>query len=124
MPCGLLAACLLVVSGCSKSAKEGPAPVPVPTPAAVESQLQQAFGTAPAEVKGLVAAASAALRGADYEKTVQSLLAIKDRKDLTTQQFMAAHEFEVAMVDRIAAAMQAGDAGAKRAYEVYQKTKR
>ncbi len=124
LACGLLVAWLVAASGCSKSAQDGPGPVPVPTPAEAESQLQQAFGNAPVEVKNPAAAASPALRGADYEKAVQSLLAMKARKDLTTQQYMAAHEFEVAMVERIATAMQAGDTGAKRAYEAYQKSKR
>ena len=121
--CGLLAALLVAAIGCSRSADDEPKPVPVPTPAEAESKLQEALVSAPADVKSIAAAASEALRAANYEKAVESLQALKARKDLTPQQYMAVHESEVAMVDRILAAMQAGDLNAKRAYEAYKRSK-
>jgi hypothetical protein len=114
---------LVLVTGCSKSAKEAPSSAPVPKPAEAASQLQQAFVSAPPEVKNTAVAASESLRAADYDKAMQSLQTIKTRKDLTPQQFMAVHESEVAMVARLITAMEAGDANAKRAYEAYKKRK-
>ena len=122
--CGLLAALLVCFSGCGKSAKDAPSSAAVPKPAEAASQLQKAFVSAPAEVRNTAVAASEALRAADYDKTMQSLQAIKARKDLTAQQFMAVHESEVAMVARLLAAMEAGDANAKRAWEAYKKRRR
>jgi hypothetical protein len=119
--CGLLASLLVAAGGCSKSASDTGTVAPIPKPKEAASQLQQAFATAPAEVKQQATAASEALRAADYDKAMQSLQAINARKDLTAQQAMSAHESEVAMVARLIAAMEAGDPNARRAYEAYKK---
>lgn len=121
--CGLLAGLLVAAIGCSRSADDEPKPVPVPTLAEAESKLQETLASAPAEVKSLAATALETLRVANYEKAMESLQALKARKDLTPEQYMAVHESEVVMVDKMIAAMQAGDANAKRAHEAYQKTK-
>lgn len=122
--CGLLVSLLVAFSGCSKSAKDSPSPAPVAKPAEAASQLQKAFVSAPVEVKNTAVAASEAARAANYDQALQSLQTIKARKDLTTEQFMAVHESEVAMVARLLTAMEAGDANAKRAYEAYKKRRR
>ena len=119
--CGLVAALLIACGGCGKSANSSSVPVLKPAEAAAE--LQKAFGSAPEHVKNKAAVASEALRAADYDRAVQSLVTLNARKDLTPQQYVAVHESEVAMVGRLIAAMQAGDLNAKRAYEAYKRSK-
>lgn len=122
--CSLVVILLVAAGGCSKSAKDSPSAAPVPKPAQAASQLQQAFVSAPVEVKQTATVASEALRAADYEKAMQSLQAIKARQNLTLQQGMAVHESEVALEARLIAAMEAGDPNAKRAYERLKKSRR
>jgi len=122
--CGLVVLLLAASSGCSKSAKDSPSAAPVTKPAEAASQLQQAFVSAPVEVKNTAAAASEALKAANYDQAIQSLQTIRARKDLTAEQFMAVRESEVAMVARLITAMEAGDQNAKRAYEAYKKRRR
>jgi len=100
---------LLAASGCGKSANERASSVPIAKPAEAASQLQKAFESAPAAVQSKAAAASEALRGADYHRAAQSLASLGARKDLTAQQYMAVHESEMALIGRIVAAEQSGD---------------
>lgn len=121
LACGLMAALLLVLSGCSKPAGGGPT---ASTPKQAATQLQQAFATANVEVKNQAEAASQALRTADYEKAIQSLAAIEARQNLTLEQGMAVYNSSIALVAHLVAAMEAGDPNAKRAYELLKASRR
>lgn len=113
---------ILGSTGCNKSANGDPPPPGTPKEAA--TQLQQVFAGAPPDVKGSVTVASDALRAADYEKAVQSLQAIMDRQNLTFEQGMAVHQSMVALERQMLSGVASGDASAKRAYELLQKSRR
>lgn len=120
--CGLGAALLLVLTGCSKSTGDN---VPVAnTPKAAASQLDQVFTSANVEVKNDAKVASEALRTADYEKAIESLQALKARQNLTFEQGMAVYNSTVALEGRLIAAMGAGDPNARRAYERWKESRR
>ena len=113
---------LLAFSGCSKSTSEG---VPTAsTPKQAASQIQEAFVSAPVEVKSEAKVASEALRTANYEKAILSLEAMKARQNLTLEQGVAVHNSMVALEGKLIAAMEAGDPNAKRAYEQLKKSRR
>ena len=120
--CGLSAVLLMAFSGCSKSTSDG---VPTAsTPKQAASQLQEAFVSAPVEVKNDAIVASQALKSADYEKAILSLEAMKARQNLTFEQGMAVHNSMVSLEAKLIAAMEAGDPNAKRAYELLKKSRR
>jgi hypothetical protein len=122
--CCCVAVLVVLGGGCRKSATESPSAAPVTKPAEAATQLQQAFVSAPAEVKQTATAASEALRAADYEAAMRSLQAMKARQDLTPQQSMAVHESSAALEARLIAAMERGDPNAKRAYEQLRRSRR
>jgi hypothetical protein len=115
---------LLVCAGCSKASEEiAPAATP-PTPKAAASQLQQAFTGANPEIQNTATAVSEAMRTANYEQAVQSLQAIRARKDLTLEQGTAVYNSEMALEASLIAGVNAGDPNAKRAYELLKKSRR
>lgn len=118
------AAGLLAGSGCSKSSDEiSPAATP-PTAKSAASQLEQAFTGANADIRNTATTVSEAMRTANYEQAVQSLNAIRARKDLSLEQGMAVYNSEMALEASLIVAMNAGDANAKRAYEALKKSRR
>jgi hypothetical protein len=120
----LLAALLALSSGCGGSSKETAGATPATTPKQAASQLQQAFGTAPPEVKGAATTASDAMQAADYARAAQALEAIKAQKNLTVEQSMAVHESEASLEMRLISAMQNGDPKAREAYEQLKRRRR
>ena len=122
--CDLFIALLLALNGCGKpSADSTPTGTP-PKPKEAASQLQQAFVSANVEVKNTANVASEALRTANYEKAIESLQTIKARQNLTFEQGMAVYNSERALEARLIAGMSAGDANAKRAYELLKQIRR
>jgi len=121
---GLLAAVVLGAAGCGRSANETPSAAPVPKPAEAATQLQQAFVTAPPEVKQTASQASEALQRADYDAAMRALQAMKARQDLTPQQQMAVQESSAALEARLIMAMERGDPQAKAAYERLKRSRR
>src|SRR5688572_26785618 len=118
--CGCISAAVLLTlfSGCDKSSEDiAPAATP-PTPKVAASQLQQAFTGANTEIKNTAAAASEAMRTANYEQAIQSLQAIRTRKDLTFEQGTAVYNTEQSLEASLIAGVNAGDPNAKRAYEL------
>jgi hypothetical protein len=112
---------LAATGGCSKSNHDNPQPPATPKEAA--TQLQQVFATAPSEVRNNINVASEALKTADYEQAIQSLQTIKARQNLTFEQGMAVHQSMVALETRLVSAAAAGDAKARRAYEMLCKSR-
>lgn len=119
---GLIAG--LWLTGCKKEDTEIKPAAKPPSPKVAASQLQQAFGSAPPEVRTAATAVSQALQTADYEKAVQSLQTIRARPTLTLDQGTAIHNSELALEARLIAGVAAGDANAKRAYEALKKSRR
>ena len=120
----LIAGLLILITGCGKPEAEvaaGAAPLP---PKAAASQLQQAFTSANSEVKTTAEAASQAIRTANYEQAIQSIQAIKARQNLTLEQGTAVYNSERALEAELIAGINAGDAKAKRAYELLKKSRR
>lgn len=120
----VVAVWMLGAGGCGRSAKESPSAAPVPKPVEAASQLQQAFVSAPPEVKQTATTASEAMRTADYETAIRSLQVMKTRPDLTPQQNMALHESWAALEARLIDGMARGDPNAKAAYERLRKSRR
>lgn len=115
---------LLLVTGCSKTDTEiAPSAVP-PPPKVAASQLEQAFTGANPEVKSTADTASQAIRTANYEQAIQSIQAIKARQNLTMEQGTAVYNSERALEAALIAGINAGDANAKRAYELLKKSRR
>lgn len=108
----------LNTSGCGKSGEMTAEPL---KPAKAVSQLQQAFAGAPAEVQQPVQLASQALQSTNYEQAIQSVRALRARRDLTADQSLAIYSCSRTLEDRVIAAMVAGDPNAKRAYEMLRK---
>jgi hypothetical protein len=121
---GLTTALLLSSNGCSKSAGDGASAAAPLKPKEAASQLQQAFVSADVAVKNNANIASEALRTADYEKAIQSLQTIKARQNLSFDQGLAVHNSMVALESKLISAMNAGDANAKRAYELLKQSRR
>jgi hypothetical protein len=123
---GLVAISLALASGCGKPsdpAATTPAVAPSKPPEAA-SQLQQAFSSAPVEVKQSAEVASEALRTANYEQAVQALQGMRMRSGLTPEQGMAVYSSQRSLEASLIAAMQAGDPNAKRAYELLKKSRK
>ena len=119
-----IAALLVLASGCHKSPEAiAPAATP-PTPKDAASQLQQAFTGASSEIQNTATTVSEAMRTANYEQAVQSLQAIRVRKDLTLEQGTAVYNSEMALEASLIAGVNAGDPNAKRAYELLKKSRR
>lgn len=112
--------------GCSRKpadAADAPSVTP-PKPKEAATQIQQVFANANTEVKAVADVASQAMRTADYEGAVESLAVIKRQANLTPEQGMAIHNSMVSLEAQLIAAMNAGDANAKRAYELLKKARR
>ncbi len=120
----VMAAMLVVMAGCSDSSDAGAPTATPPQPKEAASQLQQAFVSANADVKTTANVASEALRTADYEKAIQSIQTIKARQNLTFDQGLAVYNSERALEARLIMEMSAGNANAKRAYELLKKSRR
>jgi len=121
---GLCAALLVALSGCSKQGTDTTPTVTPPKPKEAAAQLQQAFVGANGEVKNTATVASEALRTSDFEKAIQSLQTIKASQNLTFEQGLAVYNSERALEARLIAGVDAGDANAKRAYEMLKARRR
>ena len=113
---------LLVHTGCGKSGEDAARGVLQPKEAA--SSLQQAFASAPQEVKKNADAASEALRSAQYEQAIVSLQAMTARNDLTLDQGMAVYNSMAALEAKLIADADAGNANAKKTYELLKRSRR
>jgi len=114
----------LIAAGCGKSPdKIEPSAVPL-KPKQAASQLDQAFVQAQQELKTSANVASTALQTGDYEKAIETLERIKARGNLSFDQGVAVHNSMVALEHRLILAADAGDANAKRAYELLKKAHR
>jgi hypothetical protein len=115
---------LLIAAACGKSSdKVEPSAVPL-KPKQAASQLDQAFVKAEQDVKSSANVASTALQAGDYEKAIETLEKIKARGNLSFDQGVAIHNSMVTLEHRLILAADAGDANAKRAYELLKKTHR
>lgn len=121
---GGLGVLFALATGCSKDSEDPLTSAKPMEPKQAASHLQQAFAAAPAELKQTADAASQALQAADYDRAVQTITVIKTRPDLSFEQGLAIHASEVSLEARLIAAMQAGDASAKLAYERLKKSRR
>jgi hypothetical protein len=121
---GLIGGLLVLVAGCSKDSEDPLGSAKPLEPKQVASHLQQAFATAPDELKQTAESASQALQAADYDRAVQTITVIKTRRDLSFEQGLAIHASEVSLEAKLIAAMEAGDASARLAYERLKKSRR
>ena len=120
----LMLSSLVVLAGCSKSAKDTDKLSIPANPKQAASQLQQVFVAAPPEIKNQADAASEALRTANYEQAIESLQTMKARGNLTFEQGVAVHNSMIALEAKLISAVDSGDANAKRAYELLKKSRR
>ena len=114
---------MLAQTGCGKSKSETDFKI-ASTPKEAATQLEQAFQSAPAQVKEPATAAAAAMRSGEFDKAVVSLQVIRQGETLTLDQGLAIHSSAVAMEARLINAMAAGDPNARRAYELLKQLKR
>jgi len=113
---------LAVAAGCGKKAAEADLKLPE-TPAQAAAQVEEVFATAEPEAKDMASAASEAVRAGNYEKAVVALQSLKARPAPSLQQGLAVHGYMVNLEAQLIQAAEAGDANAKRAYELLKKTK-
>lgn len=118
----LLATLLVLPAGCKKSAEDSL--VIAETPQEAATQLEQAFDTAPPEIKQSVVSASQALRQGQYEQAVVNLQVVRNSETLTLDQGLAVHSSVVAMEQALISRIEAGDPNARRAYELLKALKR
>jgi hypothetical protein len=117
----VLAVLVLILGfGC----RRGDRVVKADSPKEAASYLDQTFEQARPEVKEAAAAASAALRAGQYEKAVVSLETVQGAKDITLDQGLAVHSSMIVLERDLIAAIQAGDANAKRVYALLRQLKR
>ena len=114
---------MLAQTGCGKSTSNTDFKI-ASTPKEAASQLEQAFQSAPAQVKEPATAAAAAMRSGEFEKAVVSLQLIRQGEAVTLDQGLAIHSSVVALEARLINAAAAGDPNAKRAYELLKQLKR
>lgn len=118
----LLAALLVLPAGCKKSSEDSL--VIAETPQEAATQLEQAFNTAPPEIKQSVVSASQAMRQGQYEQAVVNLQVVRNSEALTLDQGLAVHSSVVAMEQALISRIDAGDPNARRAYELLKALKR
>lgn len=94
------------------------------TPKQAAAQVEQVFQQAQPEIKQAAVTAADAMRTGDFERAVVSLEVIRHREGLTLQQGMAIHNSMVNLEAQLINRIEAGDANAKRAYELLKKSKR
>lgn len=122
---GLLTGWLTMVGGCGEGPQSDPTPAATPPkPPQAASQLQEAFVSAPAEVRQSAQVASEALRTANYEQAIKTLQVIRARPNLTPDQGIAVYNSQRALEASLISAMAAGDPNAKRAYEMLKRSRR
>jgi len=121
--CAVVLVWLCGVAGCSSKQEAGGNGAPL-KPKEAATQLQQAFNSAPEEIRQSAVAASEALKGADYERAVRTLEAIKAKPNLSLDQGLAVHASEVSLESRLITAMASGDPKARQAYEALKKSRR
>ena len=121
----LLAALALGANACGKKDSADDLKIPE-TPAASAAQVEQVFESAPAEIKGIAASASEAVRVGDYEKAVVALRGLSEQpaSSLSMQQGLALHGYQRNLEAQLINAAAAGDEKAKAAYELLKKMKR
>src|SRR5258708_7886231 len=119
----------VAMTGCSKKAEKPTATVP---PVNNETATTTAVTTTPAapdiiiqvmtDIKQPLAVADAALKAKEYDKAVQSLLAVQKQKQSTDQQAGEALSRMVGLQRNLAAAIAAGDPSAKAAGELLRRS--
>ena len=119
----MVLAMMLAQTGCGKSTSNTDFKI-ASTPKEAASQLEQAFQSAPAQVKEPATAAATAMRSGEFEKAVVSLQLIRQGEAVTLDQGLAIHSSVVALEARLINAMAAGDPNARRAYELLKQLKR
>ena len=119
-----LGAALLLGLGACRKSDEDQAYKAVRTPKEAASQLEQAFTDASPDAKQNAGLAAQAMRSGDYEKAVMSLQALRRSGSVNLQQGLAIQGAIVALETTLIEAMEAGNANAKRAYELLKQMKR
>jgi len=117
----LAAALLLPELGCRKSSLEPGSKAPRSIKEAA-AQLEAAFAGADAETKAQAGEAAAALRQSQYEKAVMSLQLVRARQNGTLEQGLAVQNTLVTLQAELAEAIEAGNADAKRAFQLLKDT--
>ena len=117
---GLVAAGL--GSGCGKKSADADLQLPT-TPAKAAAQVEEVFATAEPEARETASAASEAVRAGNYEKAVVALQSLKARQAPSLEQGLAVHGYMVNLEAQLIQAAEAGDANAKRAYELLKRMK-
>ncbi len=118
----LLAATAIALTGCGKSGPEDPTNAGTPEQAA--SELEQAFANASPDVKKEAAAASQAMRDAEYQKAIMSLETVRSKQNITLEQGIAIQGSAISLESRLIQAMEDGDPNAARAYQMLKAFKR
>ena len=119
-----LGAALLLGLGACRKSDEDQAYKAVRTPKEAAAQLEQAFADASPDAKQNAGLAAQAMRSGDYEKAVMSLQALRRSGSVNLQQGLAIQGTIVALETTLIEAMDAGNANAKRAYELLKQMKR
>jgi hypothetical protein len=118
----VLSALLILPAGCKKRAED--TLVMAETPQEAATQLEQAFATAPPELRQSVVSASQALRQGQFDQAVVNLQVVRNSEALTLDQGLAVHSSVVAMEQALLSRVEAGDPNARRAYELLKALKR
>lgn len=120
----VITACGMMLAGCNKPDAEISASAVPLDPAAAASQLQKVFSAAPPEIRDHAVSASEAIRQSNYEQAIRSLYSMGVKTNLTLEQSIAVYNSQKSLEATLIAGMEAGDANAKRAYELLKKSRR
>lgn len=115
-------AAVLGLAGCGKPAGDADLALP-DTPAKAAEKVEEVFATAEPEARDMAGAASEAVRTGNYEKAVVALQSLKARPSPSMEQGLAVHGYMVNLEAQLIQAADAGDANAKRAFELLKKMK-
>ncbi len=111
-----------LLSGCGKKSADADFKI-AETPAQAAQQVEEVFATAEPEAREMATAASEAVHSGNYEKAVVALQSLKTRPAPSINEGLAVHGYMVNLEAQLIQAAEAGDANAKRAYELLKKMK-
>ena len=114
-----LVAIVSLTEGCGKKAAAPPAE---PVTAAQEGQPAPSVAQPPADSSATVAAAEAARKAREYQRSAELLLAIQAQQQLNEQQAQAVQQQMVRLQSDLAGAIARGDAQARAAAELLRRS--
>ena len=117
-PLSILMLSMIAFAGCKRNAASTTL-----SPEQIAPAVQQAFGDAKPEVKGLATDLAGSVQNKDFQKAFMQAQDLSDHTDLTPSQRQAATRTQMAVMQQLVAAAANGDQQAADFLKAYKATK-